>query len=150
MCVDLRLVNSMTVSDGYPLPRVDDLVRKVSAAKFITKIDASQGYYQIPIRSSDCYKTAFSTSSGLYEFLYLPFGAKTASQTYGRIMDTLLRPHQEYGCSYIDDAPVYSDSWKEHVLHVRNVLTSVRDAGLTLKLSKCEFAKPQITFLGVN
>ena len=66
LCVDLRLVNSMTIADRYPLPRVDDLFRKVSTAKWISKIDASQGYHQIPIAPEDCYKTAFVTNDGLF------------------------------------------------------------------------------------
>ena len=43
LCVDLRLVNSMTIADRYPLPRIYDLLRKVSIAKWTSKIDASLG-----------------------------------------------------------------------------------------------------------
>ena len=105
-------------------------------------------YHQIPVCPEDCYKTAFITDENQYEFVYMPFGAKTASQTYMRMMDKLLAAHKEYACAYIDDAPIYSNSWSDHVIHLRNVFTSIRDAGLTLKLSKCEFAQPEITFLG--
>ena len=59
LCVDLRLVNSMTISDRYPLPRADDLLRKVSTAKWISKIDASQGFHQILIVPEDCYNTIY-------------------------------------------------------------------------------------------
>ena len=131
LCVDLRLVNSMTIADRYPLPRVDDLLRKVSTAKWISKIDASQGYHQIPIAPEDCYKTAFVTDDGLFEFIYLPFGAKTASQTYERMMDTLLAPHREYACAFIDDAPIYSESWEAHLSHLRKVFISIREAGIS-------------------
>ena len=64
------------------------------------------------------------------------------------MMDKLLAPHREYACAYIDDAPIYSDAWDLHLFHLRNVFTSVREAGITLKLKKCEFAQSQITFLG--
>ena len=147
LCVDLRLVNSMTVDDRYPLPRVEELLSRVSRTKWITKLDAVQSYHQIPMREEDCYKTAFITNEQ-WEFTYMPFGAKTASQTYMRMMDKLLEAHKEYACAYIDDAPIFSNSWSDHVTHLRKVFTSIRDAELTLKLSKCEFAQPEITFLG--
>ena len=51
----------------------------------------------------------------------MPFGAKTASQTYMRLMDKLLAAHKEYACAYIDDAPIYSNTWSDHVSHLRKV-----------------------------
>jgi hypothetical protein len=148
LCVDLRLVNSMTIDDRYPMPRVEDLLSRVSNAKWITKLDAVQSYHQIPLSPEDCYKTAFVTEEKMMEFVYMPFGAKTASQTYMRMMDKLLEPHKTYACAYIDDAPVYSNSWSDRMVHLRNVFISVRESGLTLKLTKCEFAQSEITFLG--
>ena len=53
LCIDLRLVNSMTVNDRYPLPRVEDLLSRVSSAKWITKLDAVQSYHQIPMCPED-------------------------------------------------------------------------------------------------
>ena len=101
LCIDLRLVNSMTVDDRYPLPRVEDLLSRVSSAKWITKLDAVQSYHQIPMCPEDCYKTAFVTDENQWEFVYMPFGAKTASQTYMRMMDKLLAAHKEYACVLI-------------------------------------------------
>ena len=92
LCIDLRLVNSMAVDDRYPLPRVEDLLSRVSSAKWITKLDAVQSNHQIPMCPEDCYKTAFVTDENQWEFVYMPFGAKTASQTYMRtgMMDKIV------------------------------------------------------------
>ena len=35
-----------------------------------------------------------------------------------------------------------------HLAHVRMFLSTIRDAGLSLKLEKCDFAKSQVTFVG--
>ena len=43
---------------------------------------------------------------------------------------------------------VYSFDWNDHLRHLKNVLRALQEAGLTLKLSKCEFAKPSVKFLG--
>ena len=49
MCTDYRQVNSKTVKDSYPLPRLDDIIDSVGKAKFVTKIDLLKGYYQVTL-----------------------------------------------------------------------------------------------------
>lgn len=48
-CVDFRRVNSVSKTDAYPLPRVDDSIDKVGVATYITKIDLVKGYWQVPL-----------------------------------------------------------------------------------------------------
>ena len=49
---------------------------------------------------------------------------------------------------YIDDTVVFSGSWTEHLIHLRGVLGTFREAGLTVKKRKCTFAAEECTFLG--
>ncbi|XP_064083906.1 uncharacterized protein LOC135199681 [Macrobrachium nipponense] len=46
LCTDYRRVNSATVKDSYPLPRLDDIIDSVGQAKYVAKIDLLKGYYQ--------------------------------------------------------------------------------------------------------
>ena len=48
-CVDHRSVNDVTLPDAYSLPRVEDLIDKIYRAKYLTKIDLSRGYWQVPM-----------------------------------------------------------------------------------------------------
>lgn len=149
LCCDMRYVNSGTISDRYPLPRVDDLIRKVSSAKFITSLDCTQGYYQIPMNSASISLTSFVTHKGQYEWLYMPFGLKCASQTFQRALDRILAKHDDYARAYIDDICCHTSStFDDHLHQLDCVLKSIEDAGLTLKLSKCKFAKPSVLFVG--
>ena len=43
---------------------------------------------------------------------------------------------------------VYSNSWEEHLQHLRKVLCRLQKAGLTLKLSKCQFGLNKVHYLG--
>ena len=45
MCVDYRTLNSMTIKNKYPLPRIDDLLHRLRKAKFFSKIDLRFGYH---------------------------------------------------------------------------------------------------------
>ena len=59
MCTDLRYVNSGTIRDAYPMPLGEDLLLKICPANFITTLDCTAGYWQIPVKASDTYKTTF-------------------------------------------------------------------------------------------
>ena len=93
--------------------------------------------------------TSFVTHRGQYEWLYVPFGLKTASQTFQRLMYRVLREHEKYALAYIDDVCAYTEgSFEEHIYQLDNVLTAVGDVGLTLKLSKALFAQTELLFVG--
>ena len=49
MCVDYRRLNAVSLSDAYPMPRVEDLIDGLGRAKFITNLDLSRGYWQVPV-----------------------------------------------------------------------------------------------------
>ena len=53
-----------------------------------------------------------------------------------------------YCFTYVDDILVFSSSLEEHIDHLRQVLLLCRQHGLTIGLPKCEFAMPEIEFLG--
>jgi hypothetical protein len=74
MCIDFRKLNKMSKFDAYPMPRIDDLLEKVSKAHYISNLDFAKGYYQIPLSRQSRDKTAFITPFGLYEFIVMPFG----------------------------------------------------------------------------
>ena len=61
MCVDYRPLNTVTIKNKYPLPRIDTLFDQLAGAKVFSKIDLCSEYHQIKIWPQDIPKTAFST-----------------------------------------------------------------------------------------
>ena len=72
VCVDYRKLNSHSKIDPYPMPRISDFIDQLSEAKYITTLDLTKGYWQIPIKKEDQCKTAFITPFGLFEFKRMP------------------------------------------------------------------------------
>ncbi|KAI8496819.1 hypothetical protein Bbelb_254740 [Branchiostoma belcheri] len=146
-CVDFRKVNAVSRFDAYPMPRIDEMLDKLGKAKYITKIDLSRGYWQVPLTPDSKSKTAFATPFGLYQFHTMPFGLHGAPATFQRLMDNMLRGTEEFADSYIDDLDIFSE-WDEHLLHLREIFTRLRNARLTVKPSKCHFAMKVVPLLG--
>ena len=109
-CMDFRQLNTITVSDPYPLPRIDDIFDRLNGSDWFTSIDLKAGYWQILVADEDIEKTAFSTPDGHYEFLRLPFGLKNAPSVFSRIMCQILGdlPFVEI---YIDDITIDKNNW---------------------------------------
>ena len=148
MCMDYRRLNSVSREDAYPMPRIDDLIDKLGNAKFITTVDLNRGYWQMPVAAKDKHKTAFTTPFGLFQFRVMPFGLNGPPASFQRMMDLVIDGMQDFTAAYLDDLVVYSDSWEDHLKHLKMMLQKLREAGLTVKPRKCQFAMDHCVYLG--
>ena len=148
LCVDFRRLNSVSRMDAYPMPRIDELLDQIGKARYITTLDLTRGYWQVPVAVDARPKTAFTTPLGLYQFKVMPFGLSGAPATFQRLMDQLLQGLDGSVAAYLDDIVVYSNSWEEHKGHIRTMLARLRGAGLTVKPRKCQFAMAECLYLG--
>lgn len=146
-CTDMRKVNSVTKSDSFPLPRMDDCIDRVGSAKFVSKFDLLKGYWQVPLSKRAQEIAAFITPTGLYSYTVMPFGLKNAPATFQRLMNRVVSGLE--GCSvYLDDLVIYSDTWHSHLQRIRALFDRLAEAHLTINLAKCEFAMATVTYLG--
>ncbi|CAM4532914.1 unnamed protein product [Caretta caretta] len=130
------------------MPRTDELLEKLGRAQFISTLDLTKGYWQVPLDESAKERSAFITHLGLYEFNVLPFGLRNAPATFQRLVDGLLAGLGEYAVAYLDDMAIFSDSWADHLEHLQKVLERIREAGLTVKAKKCQIGLNRVTYLG--
>ena len=147
LCIDFRKVNALTVTDSFPIPRLDDCIDRIGKATFVTKFDLLKGYWQVPLSERAKQISAFSTSDGLFECNVMPFGMKNAPATFSRLMSIVTQGLE--GCeTYIDDVIIHSESWTSHVKRTEAFVERLENANLTINLKKSEIGQAYVTYLG--
>ena len=158
LCIDFRKVNELqqeVLAEGkkrgqislHPLPKIDKMYAKLKGTKVFSTIDLRSGYYHIALGKDFRAKTAFVTPFGKYEFLMVPFGLAQAPAYLQLLMNQVLEG-LNFTMTYLDDIIIFSNSEEEHLLYLEEVFHRLREAGLKMKQSKCNFFKSQIHYLG--
>ena len=117
--------------------------------EIFTTFDCNAGYWQVPVAPEDRNKTTFTSYLGTFRYTRMPFGLRNAPATFQRALDIILSGVRWQSCLiYLDDVIVFSRSTDEHLRHVDEIPTSLRRAGITLKLRKCPFFQPTGDYVG--
>ena len=158
LCVDFRKVNELqqeVITAGktkgqisiHPLPKIDKMYAKLKGAKVFSTIDLRSGYHHIALGKSSRAKTAFVMPFGKYKFLMVPFGLAQAPAYFQLLMNKVLK-ELKFAMTYLDDIIIFSQDELQHLEHLEIVFSHLREAGLKMKHSKCDFFKSEIHYLG--
>lgn len=149
LCVDYRLLNSVTVKERYPIPVIEDEIARLSGQAWFITLDLMSGYYQVPIAEESKHLTAFVTPDGQYEYNRMPFGLANAPAVFQRMMNHVLGPARfSKATVYIDDLLIFGKSASECLERFEEVLNLLKEANLKLNLAKCAFLQNTINYLG--
>ena len=149
-CIDFRKLNSRTIKDAYTLPRINDTIDTLLGAKFFSKLDLRSGYWQVEMKEEDKYKTAFSVGNlGFYECNRMAFGLTNAPATFQSLMERTMGEMNLRECLiFLVDILIFSENFEDHLKRLEAVFSRLKQQGLKLKPSKCEFFKTSVKYLG--
>uniref|UniRef100_A0A3B1J8V2 Gypsy retrotransposon integrase-like protein 1 n=1 Tax=Astyanax mexicanus TaxID=7994 RepID=A0A3B1J8V2_ASTMX len=118
-------------------------------ASIFTKLDLRSAYNLIRIRRGDEWKIAFSTTTGHFEYLVMPYGLSISPSVFQAMVNAVLRDMLgRFVIVFIDNILVYSRNIVEHVQHVSEVLRRLLQHQLYVKAKKCLFHQSSVAFLG--
>ena len=149
LCVDYRKLNRQTLTEKFSMPDLAENIYGAHGCKYFTTLDLVKGYYQVPLDDNSKQLTAFSTPHGHYQFKTLSFGMKNSGIAFQKNMQQVLSNVCFKNVHvYIDDLLITSKTFEEHLRLVAKVLNTLAANGIKIKLSKCEFFRKEVVFLG--
>lgn len=149
LCVDSRKLNSVTVRDSYPLPRVNEILDRLGKSYYLSKIDLNDFFWQIPLSDDSKEKTAFCVPGhGLFQFKRLPFGLHNSAQCSQRLMGSLFGSTDYKVFAYLDDIIIATSTFEEHMEVLNFVFNRLSYAGLTINFAKSQFCLSNLKYLG--
>ena len=160
MCIDFRKLNELqpevhcanSETGGnislVPLPKIDEMYGRLQGAKVFTTLDLKSGYYHISLSENSKAKTAFVTLFGKYQFEAVPFGLAQAPAYFQQLISIVLQGCSDFAMAYLDDISIFSKNEAEHLKHIEIIFQKLKEAGLKLKESECDFFKKEIHYLG--
>lgn len=149
LVVDFRQLNKKILADKFPLPRIDEILDQLGRAKYFTTLDLMSGFHQIPLDQESRKYTAFSTTTGHYQFKRLPFGLNISPNSFQRMMNIAMAGlTPEIAFIYIDDIVIIGCSENHHLKNLAEVFERLRYYNLKLNPSKCKFFQTEVVYLG--
>lgn len=149
LCLDARKLNSVTVPDFEGPPPINEILARCGQMNIMSTIDLTSSFWQIPLQEECRNYTGFLYNGKCYRFTVTPFGLSTSLASLTRGLDSVLNDEiKQNTIIYVDDCLCYSNSIKEHLFHLEQLLRNLKAANITVNLEKSQFFRKEIQYLG--
>lgn len=150
ICVDARKLNAVTKKNAYPQQNANRILSMIGKAKYISTIDLTDAYFQVPLDETSQEKTAFAVPGrGTYVYCRMPMGLTNSGAELCSLIDSLFGSEFEpKAFPYLDDIVIVTETFEEHVEILSRIADKFRYAGLTISASKSKFGYKRLKYLG--
>nr|GEV32800.1 DNA-directed DNA polymerase [Tanacetum cinerariifolium] len=122
VCIDYRKLNKATCKDHFPLPFMDQMLKRLAGNEYHCFLDRFSGYFQISIDLKDQEKTTFTCPYETFSYCRMSFG--------------------------LCNAPVFRNSFQTCLSHLEKMLKRCEDTNLCLNWEKSRFMVKEGIVLG--
>ena len=119
------------------MPRIEDMLDQLVCIGHDRSICAIELTERAKVR------TSFQIPSvGKFRYERPPFGLASAGFQFQQLVEMVLDVSRSpWTAAYLDDVLVISESFEEHLEHLKDVFTKLQRAGLKFGPSKCQFCQ---------
>ena len=147
ICTDYKKLNAAIKPEGYVLPTVEDILHKLKGSTIFTKLDATSGFWHIPLDDESAKLTTFISPFGRYFYRRLPQGITSVPEIFQRTVEEIIAG-EEHAVCFFNDILVFSENENDHKKHLKNTTEKLSSASIKLNKEKCKFRQQEIDFLG--
>lgn len=147
ICLDPKDLNNVIKREYCRIPTFEEVSSKLAGATIFSTLDATSGFYQIPLDDESSKLCTFGTPYGRYKFLRLPYGIKCAPEIFQERFKSIF-DKIEGSDIYIDDLIIWGRNKQEHDLRLKKVLDTARENNVKFNLNKCKFGQKEIKYMG--
>ena len=144
---NMRQANQAIKRERHVTPTIKEIIGDLNGAKVFSKLDLNQGYNQLELAPESRYITTFGTHLGLMRYKRLNFGISCAAEIFQNIIRETLEGIPG-ALNISDDILVFGKTQRAHDHTLEAVFQRLKESGLTLNKSKCEFGKVKVEFFG--
>lgn len=146
ICLDPRNLNKVIKRQQYKLPTIDEIMVKLNRSNYFTTLDATSGFWNIPLDENSSNLSCFGTPYGRFKFKRLPFGIVVASEVFQEKFKQIFNiPGVEI---YIDDILIHAETKEIHDKILIDILKIAKEHNIKFNLDKCKFGVNEISYLG--
>jgi len=147
LCLDPKDLNCAIKRPHHCTPTLDNVLPKLSEAKYFSIVDARSGYWNIKLDHASSLYTTFNSPHGRYRFLRLPFGLICAQDIFQKKVD------EAFGdlpgvTSITDDIVIYGYDLANHDANLKTVMERACETSLHFNADKCKIRCTEIPFFG--
>lgn len=147
-CGNYKKLNGFMKMKNNEVPRMMDMRVQFHNKRVFSKLDIREAFLQILLGMKSRKYTGFMFEGVCYEFTRVPFGTKDSMPALIKALQIVLGD-LDFVTFYVDDILIHSIDVEEHLRHLQIVLDRLSEAGFTLNVEKCEWAKSSVEFVGM-
>jgi hypothetical protein len=146
---DYRILNENMIKDYIPLPRQDQILRRLYQIMILGFLDYPTVFYQMDMEEDSIPAMAFKIPFGIFEWLIISQGLYNTIATWQRFMNWVLRKYiGKIYYVYTDDIAIFSNSMEEYKVNTRLVLEVFHEVDIIISIKKSSLFAEKIEFLG--
>ena len=147
--MDLCFRNDNTIVVHSRIPNQQIILHAVARGKYRTQIDLSDPYFQTRVHPDNVKYNTIKTPFGGFTSQVMMQGDMNAPATFVRVMEDVF--HDELGkfiCIYIDHMFIFSNTFEEHIEHVKHACRKLKEQEFYANPKKSVFFATKLDILG--